>query len=187
MAGIVEIAVTPAAREALGALRTATARADGPMERHCLRVRHIATRLAADRAWVIDDEVITVAAILHDIGLYPSASRGGVYTQDGAELAREMLRAHAWSAERIRRCTAAIDRHHELRGQLARGAEVEALRLADLIDLSGGLLAFGLDRRWLRALNRTVARRGLIAELARELGRAVRQRPLTIPQIFWRP
>jgi hypothetical protein len=128
-----------------------------------------------------------VAAILHDIGLYPRASRGGVYTADGAELAWEMLRAHSWSTERIRRCAEAIDRHHELRRQLARGGEVEALRLADLVDLSGGLLTFGLDRRWLRALNQTVPRQGLIAELTRELGRAFRQRPLTIPQIFWRP
>jgi len=81
----------------------------------CLRVRHIAAELARHRGWAIDGELITVAAILHDIGLYPSASRGGVYTEDGAELAREMLRAHSWSTERIRRCAEAIDRHHELR------------------------------------------------------------------------
>jgi putative nucleotidyltransferase with HDIG domain len=186
MPGFDEMAVTPVVSEALDALRAATGRVEGPMERHCLRVRHIAAELARHRGWSIDDEVVTVAAILHDIGLYPSASRGGVYTEDGAELAREMLRAHAWSEERIRLCAEAIDRHHELRTQLARGSEVEALRVADLIDLGGGLLTFGLDRRWLRELNRTVPRQGLIAELARELGRAVRQRPLTIPRIFWR-
>jgi putative nucleotidyltransferase with HDIG domain len=187
MPGFAEMAVTPAVNDALGALRAATARVEGPMERHCLRVRHIAAELARHRGWAIDGEVITVAAILHDIGLYTSASRGGVYTEDGAELAREMLRAHSWSTERIRRCAEAIDRHHELRSQLARGGEVEALRLADLVDLSGGLLTFGLDRRWLRSLNQTVPRRGLIAELTRELGRAFRQRPLTLPRIFWRP
>lgn len=181
-----ELAVTSAESDALDALRAATAQADGPMERHCLRVRHIGAELAARRGWAIDGEVLTVAAILHDIGLYPSASRGGVYTADGAELAREMLRSHSWSPERIRRCAEAIDRHHELRSQLARGAEVEALRLADLIDLSAGLLNLGLDRRWLRALDQKVPRRGLIAELVRELGRAFRQRPLTIPRIFWR-
>jgi putative nucleotidyltransferase with HDIG domain len=185
--GFAEMAVTPAVSDALGALRAATARVEGPMERHCLRVRHIAAELASHRAWAIDEEVVTVAAILHDIGLYPRASRGGVYTADGAELAWEMLSAHSWSTERIRRCAEAIDRHHELRSQLARGGEVEALRLADLVDLSGGLLTFGLDRRWLRALNQTVPRQGLIAELTRELGRAFRQRPLTIPRIFWRP
>jgi putative nucleotidyltransferase with HDIG domain len=181
-----ELAVTPAASDALGALRSDTGQVEGPMERHCLRVRHIAAELAARRGWEIDGEVVTVAAILHDIGLYPGASRGGVYTEDGAILAREMLTGHSWSPERIDRCAEAIDRHHELRNQLRLGGEVEALRLADLIDLGGGLLTFGLDRRWLRALNQTVPRRGLMAELARELGRALRQRPLTLPRIFWR-
>jgi putative nucleotidyltransferase with HDIG domain len=181
-----ELRHTAAVSEALGALRQATARVDGPMERHCLRVRLIAAELADRRDWSVDSEVIAVAALLHDIGLYPGASRGGVYTADGAELAREMLTTHLWSPDRIRLCADAIDRHHEVRGQLARGGEVEAIRLADLVDLSGGLLAFGVDRRWLRALNQAVPRDGLIGELARELGRAFRQRPLTVPQIFWR-
>jgi hypothetical protein len=184
--GFDELAVTSAAREALQKLRMAARLVDGPMERHCLRARYIAAELATQRGWQIDGELLTVAAILHDIGLYPSASRGGVYTADGAELAREMLPAHGWSGERIERCAEAIDRHHELRSQLGRGGEVEALRLADLVELSAGLLSFGLDRDWLRALNQAVPRRGLIGELTREVGRALRERPLTVPRIFWR-
>ncbi len=184
--GFDELAVTPAERDVLQRLRAATGRADGPMERHCLRARYIAAELSRRRGWDIDGEVLTVAAILHDIGLYPGASRGGVYTADGAELAREILPGHGWSAERIERCAEAIDCHHELRSQLARGGEVEALRLADLVDVSGGLLLFGLDRRWLRALNRSVPRRGLVGELIREVGRVLRERPLTVPRIFWR-
>jgi HD domain len=182
-----ELATTDATRAALARLRAATGARDGPMERHCLRTRHIAARLAADRGWTIDDELLTVAAALHDIGLYPQASRGGVYTADGAALARELLGDHdGFSPERIERCAQAIDRHHELRGQLAQGAEVEALRLADRVELSGGLLSYGIDRNWLRALHRQVPRRGLVGELAREIGRALRERPLTLPQIFRR-
>jgi hypothetical protein len=67
-----------------------------------------------------------------------------------------------------------------------RGGEVEAIRLADLVDLSGCLLAFGLDRRWLHTLNDAVPRRGLAGELIREVGRALRERPMTVPRIFWR-
>ena len=181
-----ELADTDAARAALERLRAATGASDGPMERHCLRTRHIAARLAADRGWTVDGELLTVAAILHDIGLYPQASRGGVYTADGAALARELLREHGFSAERIERCAQAIDRHHELRGQLAQGAEVEALRLADRVELSAGLLRYGIDRGWLRALHRSAPRRGLVGELVREIGRALRERPLTLPQIFRR-
>ncbi len=90
------LATTPAARDALRRLRSA-AGAGGPMERHCLRCRHIASEIARLRGWTIDEELLTVAAILHDIGLYPSASRGGVYTADGAALAREILATHCWA------------------------------------------------------------------------------------------
>jgi hypothetical protein len=181
-----ELAATPAAQDALARLRRATGSANGPMERHCLRVRHIAAELGRRRGWELDGELVTVAAILHDIGIYPAASRGGVYTADGAALAREMLAVHGWSAERTELCAEAIDRHHDLRSQRERGGEVEAIRLADLVDVSGGLLRFGLDRRWLKALSHDVPRRGLAGELARVVGRALRERPLTVPRIFWR-
>ena len=135
---------------------------------------------------VIDGEVLTVAAILHDIGLYAAVSTGGVYTRDGADLARAMLPRYGWTEARIERCAEAIDRHHELRSQLARGPEVEALRRADLVDVSGGLIRFGVGRTWLRRLGGEVPRRGFARELAREVGRALRERPLTLPRIFLR-
>jgi hypothetical protein len=37
-----------------------------------------------------DDELLMMAAILLDIGPYPAASRGGVYTADEAALGREI-------------------------------------------------------------------------------------------------
>jgi HD superfamily phosphodiesterase len=157
------------------------------MERHCLRCRHIAAQIAERRGWPVDQELLTVASILHDIGLYPEASRGGVYTADGAALGRELLARHGWEADRIERCADTIDRHHDVRSQLARGSEAEALRLADRVELSAGLLAAGLDRAWLRALRREVPVRGLWGELGREVGRAIRQRPLTMTRIFLRP
>lgn len=181
-----EILSTEAEADALARLRAATGVANGPMERHCLRVRHIAAELARTRGWVRDGEVESVAAILHDIGLYPDASRGGVYTADGAALARSILPAHGWQAPRVELCAQAIDRHHDLRRQLARGVEVEAIRLADLADVSGGFVRCGLERSWLRALMGAVPRRGFGAELAREVGRALRERPSTLPRIFWR-
>jgi HD domain len=180
------LADSPVERDALSRLRVATDTVGGPMERHCLRCRHIAAELSARRGWIIDEEVLTVAAILHDIGLYPGVSSGDVYTADGATLARAILRPAGWSAERIELCSQAIDRHHELRNQRRRGAEVEALRLADLVDVSGGLLRFGLEREWLAELRRTVPTDGLAGELAREVGRALRERPRTLPRIFLR-
>jgi hypothetical protein len=185
--GFDELARSPVESLALSRLRQATGVIDGPMERHCLRCRQIAARLAGSRGWVIDGEVLTVAAILHDIGLYPGVATDAAYTADGASLARTMLPEFGWGADRVQLCADAIDRHHDLRRQLARGAEVEALRLADLIDLSGGIIRFGLGRDGLRQLFAEIPRRGLYGELAREVGRAVKQRPLTLPRIFLRP
>jgi HD superfamily phosphodiesterase len=155
------------------------------MERHCLRCRHIATQIAAHRGWPVDQELLTIASILHDIGLYPAASRGGVYTADGAALARELLARHGWDAERIERCADAIDRHHDVRSQLSRGPEAEALRLADRVELSTGLLTAGVERPWLRALRREIPARGLAGELVRKI--ALRERPLSVMRIFLRP
>ena len=140
------------------------------MERHCCERSHIAASSPASGSWAIDGELLTVAAILHDIGLYPGISRGGVYTPTARRLARELLPAHGWRPERIERCADAIDRHHELRNQHARGGEVEALRLADLVELSGGLLRFGVDRSLAARALRRGPRSGLVGELAREVG-----------------
>lgn len=186
MPGFDELARTDAERVALARLREATGATEGPMERHCLRCRQIAARLAASRGWVIDGEVVTVAAILHDIGLYPLVATGAEYTADGAALARAMLPQFGWSPDRVELCAEAIDRHHDVRRQLSRGAEVETMRLADLVDVSGGLLRFGIDRGWLRQLAAEAPRRGLYREIGREVARAVRERPLTLPRIFWR-
>ena len=181
------LAQTEVSREALARLREATGETNGPMERHCLRCRHIAAQIAADRGWSIDQELLTVASILHDVGLYPKASRGGVYTADGAAMARELLAGHHWDEQRIERCAEAIDRHHDVRSQLGSGPEAEALRLADRVELAGGLLTAGVDRGWLRSLRREISPRGLARELAREIGRALRERPLTMTRIFLRP
>jgi HD domain len=185
--GLEELVSTPGERAALERLRSATGAPGGPMERHCLRCRQIAAQIAARRHWVIDAEVLTVAALLHDIGLYPSVATGDVYTADGAAVARALLPSVGWSAERVRLCADAIDRHHELRDQLARGPEVEALRRADLVDVSRGLVRHGVEREWLQRLFASVPRRGIYRELARELRRALWERPLTLPRIFLRP
>jgi HD superfamily phosphodiesterase len=187
MAGFDDLVRTAAERDALERLRAATGERDGIMERHCLRVRHIAARLAADRHWVIDGEVLSVAAILHDVGLYPPyASRSAAYVADGAELAREILPGFGWSPGRVAVCADTIERHHELRAQLSRGPEVEAVRLADRVDVSAGLVRARLPRAWLRGLVRAVPRRGLYRELVRLLAPEFRRRPATLPRIFWR-
>jgi predicted hydrolase (HD superfamily) len=171
---------------ALERLREITGQSGGPMERHGLRVFLIADRLATAREAKVDREVLLIAGLLHDIGLYDEASHGGVYVREGAEFTAELLRSQGWDEGRIRLCFDAIERHHELRPQWNRGDEVELIRRADLVDLTSGLVRFGLSREWLRDLFKSVPRDGTYGTIGREVGRLLIHRPLTFPRIFKR-
>ena len=181
-----DLARTDSEAAALTALREATREAGGPMERHGLRVFLIADRLATAREAKVDREVLLIAGLLHDVGLYDAASHGGVYVREGAEFTAELLRSRGWDEERIRLCFDAIERHHELRSQWDRGTEVELIRRADLVDISDGLVRFGLSREWIRDLFNAVSREGTYRTIGYEVARVLRHRPLTFPQIFRR-
>jgi HD superfamily phosphodiesterase len=177
---------TDAETAALERLREITGQTGGPMERHGLRVFLIADRLVTARQLEVDREVLLITGLLHDIGLYDEASHGGVYVHEGAEFTAELLRAQGWDEERIRLCSDAIERHHEIRSQWERGAEVEVTRRADLVDLTSGLVAFGLPREWLRDLFKSVPRDGTYATIGNEVAKQLIHQPLQFAQIFWR-
>jgi HD domain len=171
---------------ALAKLREISGEVGGPMERHGLRVFLIADRLATARDAEVDREVLLIAGLLHDIGLYDEASHGGVYVLEGAEFTADLLRQQGWEEDRVRLCFDAVERHHELRSQWERGAEVELIRRADLVDVSAGLVRFGLSREWLRDLFESISREGTYRTIGYEVARVLRHRPLTLPRVFRR-
>ena len=179
-----DLVSTAAERESLAALRRVVGRADGPMERHGVRVFVLVESMAAQAGLAVDREAVLCASLLHDIGLYPGASEGGPYVSDGRHFASGLLAPRSWPAERLERCLEAIERHHELRAQWHRGPEVELVRRADLIELTAGLVRFRMRGGWLRGLFRAAPRAGFYPEIARLLGRALRERPATLPRIF---
>ena len=179
-----ELARTDAERACLAEVRRLTGTTAGPLEHHNVRAFQIAERLAERRGLKVDREVLLCAAHLHDVGLYPGAATDASYVDDGARLAERLLAPYAWPPARLKRCTDAIERHHELRPQWKRGVEVELLRRADLVDVSGGLVALGAGRGWVRSLGREAPRRGFYREIARLLTRVARERPGTLPRIF---
>ncbi len=157
------------------------------MERHGLRVYEIALELARGRGIDVDRELLLCVAWLHDAGLYPGAASSDTYVVDGRRLLERVVAPFGWPAERVTLAGDAVERHHDLRPQWSRGNEVELTRRADLVDVSGGIVRFGLDRVWLRELATRVPRTGLAREIARLVGGALRKRPLTMLQIFLRP
>lgn len=149
-----------------------------------MRVYEVARELARRGSHDVDDELLLCAALLHDIGLYPAASAGGVYTREGADLAEALLAEAGWGPERRRRCASAIACHHALRPVWRLGTEVELIRRADLVDLGAGLVRFGLPRAWLRGLSSRVPRGGLYRGIGGLVLGVLRERPATLPRIF---
>jgi hypothetical protein len=171
-------------RRFLEELRSATGEVDGPMERHCVRCFLFVELLAARRGVPIDRGLALCAALVHDIGLYPSVSHGGVCTDEGGELAERIFIEAGESARRAELIRDACAQHHALRDQSDRGAEVELMRVADRIELSSGLLRGGLDRGQVRDVFARVSRRGTYRVIAGLVGHALLERPLTVPRIF---
>ena len=155
-----ELTRSRAEQAALRLLREAAEEADGPMERHAIRVFLIAERIAKERDLAFDREVVLCASLLHDVGVLPKASRSLRYIDDGKELAREALGPELHGT-RLAKCLETIGKHHHLRSQWDRGVEVELLRRADVIDGFPVLVRTTVERRWLRDLFLRVSRDGL--------------------------
>ena len=145
------------------------------MERHTVRCFLLCELLAEKHNADLDREVMLCASILHDIGLYDEVSEGGVYTDEGGEFARKLGLEHGWDERRADLCAAACANHHAVRSQWEQGAEVEVLRLADRIEVSGGLSRGGLSRDQIEER----LRRGL----ARRLLRRARPRRLAVASL----
>ena len=181
------LATTDAERACLNALRDATGTTDDPMERHCVRQFLIAERMAADRSLETDRELLLCATFLHDAGLYPSASTGDVYVTDSRRLAEHTLEPFDWKPERLALCLDAIEQHHAQRARWAWGAEVELVRRSDLVELSGGLVNFGVSRGWLNRLFRDIPRKGLYRLIAKSLLHRDGRHPANLLHIFTPP
>jgi hypothetical protein len=182
-----ELATTDAERACLTALREATGWVDDPMERHCVRQFLIAERMAADTGLVVDRELLLCATLLHDAGLFPGVTSGDVYTADSRRLADRTLAPFDWERGRLARCLDAIEQHHATRSRWDWGAEVELVRRSDLVDVTRGLVRFGLDRAWLRQLFREIPRKGFYRLIALGLLHQARHHPGNLLRIFTPP
>lgn len=175
---------TDAEKASLVALRDATGETDGVMERHTIRCFLLCQLLAEEHSADLDREVILCASILHDIGLYDKVSNGGVYTDEGGEFARKLSLEHGWDSRRADLCAEACARHHGVRSQWEQGAEVETLRLADRIEVSGGLSRAGLSRAQIKDVFAKVSRDGFYGGLLHVVWPNLRSRPLKTARIF---
>ena len=179
-----ELCETEAERASLARLRELASETDGPLERHGVRAFLLCLELAARGGLTVDRELLLCAALLHDVGLLPGAATGDLYIRDGRRVAEDLLFTLGWPTGRLTLLGETVERHHEVRSQWRRGAEVELLRRADLIEVSAGVVAFGLPRGRIRGLFRAVPREGFFRGIGVLVVRVLRDRPSTLPRIF---
>src|SRR5215207_3625227 len=102
-------------------------------------------------------------------------------------IAERLASERAFDRERLLRCMDACEQHHAPRSRMAMGLEVELVRQSDLVDVTAGLVNFGLDRRWLRELFREVPRDGLWRLIGRAVLGELRHRPASLTGVFFSP
>jgi hypothetical protein len=171
-------------RRCLEELRRASGEVDGVMERHCVRCFLFIELLAQKRSLEFDREVAISASILHDAGIYPALSEGGVYTDESGIVAERLFLEAGAEPQRAALVREACAQHHALRDQSAKGVEVELMRLADRIEVSGGVVRSGLSGREVGDVFGRVSRKGFYAGIGGLVLGVLRDRPLTLPQIF---
>jgi hypothetical protein len=141
-------------------------------------------RMAAGPADDAAVEKVAIAAAYHDIGIW--TARTFDYLAPSAKLACDHLACggHAdWRGE----VDGMIREHHKIRGYRGEGAAlVEPFRRADWIDVSRGVLSFGLPRHLLRAIFTQWPNAGFHRRLVRLTLREARAHPLRpLPVLKW--
>ena len=68
---------------------------------HSHRSYHFAAAFAAADGVALDDEVLYLGTVLHDIGLSPAADGGERFEVRGANLVRQLLQRHGMQLDRI--------------------------------------------------------------------------------------
>lgn len=127
---------TPAAR---AALEVATEHLTPALLHHSIRSWYWALGFAeVDGAGAVDDELLYVAALLHDIGLSPAFDSHEVPFEHASGAVAAVLAAGAgWREERRRHLAAAIVAHMADRPIPLGGVEGELLDIATGLDISG--------------------------------------------------
>lgn len=108
---------------------------------HCLRSYLWARLLSEHRRLAVDEELLYVACLLHDLGLTErySTGRAGVhcFAIRGAEAASEVVRDTEWPAARAQAMAESITLHVNVRVGPEHGTEAALLNAATALDVTG--------------------------------------------------
>nr|WP_295922075.1 hypothetical protein [uncultured Dyadobacter sp.] len=133
---------------------------------------------------VANFEAYAIAAVFHDIGIW--TDRTIDYLDPSIQQVRTYLNSNGRESLEAE-ISLMIDWHHKIgkyRGSFA--GSVETFRKADWIDVSLGILSFGIDKRVLRRNRRALPNRGFHLFLLRKILRNFFLHPLNpLPMFKW--
>lgn len=149
---------------------------------HCRRMLHYACAFSEADGEAL--EKLQIAAAFHDLAIWTHGTLD--YLRPSAALAHAYLDQtgrSAWAGEIDRM----IDLHHRLRSLRApEDRLVEAFRKADWVDVSLGLVRFGLPGRLIRSVQESWPNAGFHSRLLQLSGRQLRVDPLRpLPMLKW--
>lgn len=149
---------------------------------HCSRVVNFCAALSSGEAGPL--RKMAIAAAYHDLGIWTDHTFD--YLPPSERLATDYLQAEnklEWIAE----VTAMIGQHHKVTAYRAEPAAlVEAFRKADMVDVSVGLVRYGLPKSFVKDVLAAFPNAGFHKRLAQLFGRRLRTKPWSpMPMMRW--
>lgn len=149
-----------------------------PYQNHCYRMLNFCFALAP-RSSAEDREKMVIAAAFHDLGIWSDGTID--YLPPSCVRAADYLR-EAGKAEWIPEIERLIDEHHKLRVYKdPRFPLAEVFRKADLVDVSLGLVRFGIPSAEVKAIKAAFPNEGFHKKLMSLAGGWFKQHPLNAP------
>ncbi|MHC8387116.1 HD domain-containing protein [Pseudomonas sp. MDT2-39-1] len=132
----------------------------------------------------LPSEAVQIAAAFHDLGIWTDGTID--YLEPSVRLATDYL-ANRQLSHLNGEVTALILEHHKVRPYAADHAlSVEPFRRADVIDVSLGLLTFGLPRVYIKTVKSALPNHGFHWMLLRQTARQFLRSPLKpLPMFRW--
>lgn len=150
---------------------------------HVYRVANLAIAMTEPSGNAVRIEEIAIAAAFHDLGIW--TDRTFDYLTPSIRLARDYLTASGrpdWTTE----ISEMIAEHHKITAYRGNFALVEPFRRADWIDVTMGLLSFGVPRTLIRELYEEWPGAGFHRNLLRLEIRHLGKHPLKpLPMFRW--
>lgn len=152
---------------------------------HCLRLVELARLHAGKAGTELDEGLLHLAAMLHDLGLMVKLRPGSNYLTRTWELARQEIDRGELDEPSWKLLEESLLYNHAMRPPRPLLGPAEAFRRAVFTEHSRGIQRFGLPRREVTAVFDAVPWANFDAVLADFIWKTVVFEPMAIPRIFF--